>query len=95
MSSHGGRDVVAGVWHDGQGRRKRKSLILNSDVCIDGRKCGGAVAVSGGVRVTLHVFRQVVRPGKGMLAKLALKLLFALKRKEKGVKFLNCNKTTY
>jgi hypothetical protein len=30
-----------------------------------------------------------------MLAKLALKLLFALKRKEKGVKFLNCNKTTY
>jgi len=44
--------------------------------------------------VTLHVFRQVVRPGKGMLAKLALKLLFALKRKGKGVKFLNSNKTT-
>jgi hypothetical protein len=21
LSSHGGRDVVAGVWHDGQGRR--------------------------------------------------------------------------
>jgi hypothetical protein len=40
------------------------------------------------------VFRQVVRPGKGMLAKLALKLLFALKRKEKGLKFQNFNKTT-